>query len=182
MLRKLFVIGLAAFAVVACETTPDEGMDDVVLTAPEDQAPMMDSGDLMYDTGVDASGLNSGDMAAPGTQEDLIVSVGDRVFFGYDSSELNPEARRTLEKQAEWLKTYPSVNVVIEGHADERGTREYNLALGDRRATAVYNYLTSLGVPSGRVRTISYGKEKPAVMGSDPVAWARNRRGVMVVE
>lgn len=118
----------------------------------------------------------------PGSQEDLAVNVGDRVFFDYDSYSLSPEARGTLDRQGQWLKTYPSVTVTVEGHADERGTREYNLALGERRANAVKNYLVALGVTPSRVRTISYGKERPAVLGSNEAAWAQNRRGVTVVD
>ena len=117
----------------------------------------------------------------PGSQQDLVVNVGDRVFFDLDKSDLKPEARRTLERQAAWLKQYGNVAVTIEGHADERGTREYNLALGDRRAKAASNYLVSLGITANRVRTISYGKERPAVLGSNEAAWSQNRRGVTVV-
>ncbi|MGB1539426.1 MAG: peptidoglycan-associated lipoprotein Pal, partial [Rickettsiales bacterium] len=135
-------------------------------------------GDEYNGTGYD----NAGAPINPGTQGDLENNVGDRVFYGYDSSVLTSAGQRTLERQAAWLKQYPSVNVVIEGHCDERGTREYNLALGERRATAAKNYLVSLGVPSSRVRTISYGKERPAVLGSSEEAWAQNRRAVTVVE
>ncbi|MBM3548945.1 MAG: peptidoglycan-associated lipoprotein Pal [Alphaproteobacteria bacterium] len=117
----------------------------------------------------------------PGSQQDLVVNVGDRVFFDLDKSDLKPEARRTLERQAAWLKQYGNVAVTIEGHCDERGTREYNLALGDRRAKAAANYLASLGIAANRIRTISYGKERPAVLGSNEAAWSQNRRGVTVV-
>ena len=117
-----------------------------------------------------------------GTQQDLVVNVGDRVFFGYDQHDLNGEARSTVERQAQWLNTYPNVNVVIEGHADERGTREYNLALGEKRAMTIRNYLIANGVSTGRIQTISYGKERPAVMGADESSWAQNRRGVLVVQ
>jgi peptidoglycan-associated lipoprotein len=116
-----------------------------------------------------------------GTQIDLQVNVGDRVFFGFDKSDLAPEARATLDKQVAWLKKYGSVKVTIEGHCDERGTREYNLALGERRATTVKNYLVAEGISADRVKTISYGKERPAVLGSNEAAWAQNRRGVTVV-
>jgi len=118
----------------------------------------------------------------PGTQQDLVVNVGDRVFFGYDQYGLTPEAQHTLEMQAEWLKRYPNVNVTIAGHCDERGTREYNLALGERRASAAKDYLTALGVPASRISTISYGKERPAVLGSTPSAWSQNRRAVTEVQ
>jgi len=118
----------------------------------------------------------------PGSQEDLVVNVGDRVFFGFDRFDLTPEARGTLDRQAAWLKQYPNVTVTVEGHADERGTREYNLALGERRANSVKNYLVAQGTNPARVKTISYGKERPAVLGSNEAAWAQNRRGVTVVD
>jgi peptidoglycan-associated lipoprotein len=118
----------------------------------------------------------------PGTEQDLATNVGDRVFFGYDAYDVNDEARATLEKQAAWLKQYPNLNVSIEGHCDERGTREYNLALGERRANAVKNYLVALGIAPSRISTISYGKERPAVVGANDAAWSQNRRGVTVVQ
>ena len=108
-------------------------------------------------------------------------TVGDRVFFALDSSVLTGEAQATLDRQAAWLNSNTNVNVVVEGHADERGTREYNLALGERRATAAKNYLVSTGVSSSRVSTVSYGKERAAVMGSDESAWSQNRRAVTVI-
>lgn len=117
----------------------------------------------------------------PGSKDDFVVNVGDRVFFGFDRFDLTPEATATLDRQAAWLKQYKAVTVTVEGHADERGTREYNLALGERRANAVKNYLVALGVDAARVQTISYGKEKPAVLGSNEAAWAQNRRGVTVI-
>ena len=118
----------------------------------------------------------------PGSQEDLVVNVGDRVFFGLDRYDLTPEARATLDRQTSWLKQYSNVTVTVEGHADERGTREYNLALGERRANSVKNYLAAAGVNPQRVKVVSYGKEKPAVLGSNEAAWAQNRRGVTVVD
>ncbi len=120
--------------------------------------------------------------AAPGSAQDFITNVGDRVFFGFDRYDLTAEAQAELQKQATWLKTYPQYRFVIEGHCDERGTREYNLALGERRATAVKNYLVALGIDTNRMQTISYGKERPAVLGSDEAAWAQNRRGVVVLQ
>jgi len=131
--------------------------------------------------GYESQGLY-GSAAAPGTQDDLSINVGDRVFFGYDSYSLTPEGISQLELQSQWLRQYPSVNVVIEGHADERGTREYNLALGDRRANAVKNYMISLGVDPRRVSAISYGKERPEMLGSNAESWAKNRRSVTVVQ
>jgi len=129
--------------------------------------------------GYNSQGFGS---ATPGTQDDLSVNVGDRVFFGYDSYTLTPEAISQLELQAQWLRQYPSVTVTVEGHADERGTREYNLALGDRRANAAKNYLVSLGVDPRSVSTLSYGKERPEMLGSNAESWAKNRRSVTVVQ
>ena len=117
-------------------------------------------------------------VAGEATQQDFANNVGDRVFFGYDRYDLSPEARQTLQRQAEWMQSFGGVSVTVEGHADERGTREYNLALGDRRANSIRNYLISLGVNPSRLTTISYGKERPAVLGSNDSAWAQNRRGV----
>ncbi len=120
-------------------------------------------------------------VAAPGSAEDFVVNVGDRVFFDFDRYDLTAEARAQLEKQAAWLQTYPAVTITVEGHCDERGTREYNLALGERRANAAMNYLVALGVDPNRVQTISYGKERPEVVGSDESAWSQNRRAVTVI-
>src|SRR3954449_7734437 len=117
----------------------------------------------------------------PGSQQDLASTAGDRVFFAYDQVDINPESQQILQKQAQWLRRYPNVSVTIEGHCDERGTREYNLALGERRAQAVKNVLVALGTPSSRISTISYGKERPAVVGSSEEAYAQNRRAVTTV-
>jgi peptidoglycan-associated lipoprotein len=118
---------------------------------------------------------------APGSREDFIQNVGDRVFFDFDRSDIKAEGQTTLQRQATWLNKYQNVTVTIEGHCDERGTREYNLALGERRANAVKKALVALGIPANRVQTISYGKERPAVVGSNEAAWAQNRRGVTVI-
>lgn len=152
---KYLSIFAAVALLAACDTTPKDG----------------------------AGAGGAGQMSVrPGSQEDLAQNVGDRVFFVTDRSDLTTEARGTLNRQSQWLKTYPQVTVTIEGHADERGTREYNLALGERRANAVKNYLIAQGVQNARVKTISYGKERPAVLGSDDGAWAQNRRGVTMVD
>jgi len=116
-----------------------------------------------------------------GSEQDLKVNVGDTVHFGYNEYSVQDEDKTTLQRQAAWLQKYPAVRVTVEGHCDERGTREYNLALGARRANAVKEYLVSLGVSSGRVDTISYGKERPICTESDESCWAQNRRGVTVV-
>ena len=117
----------------------------------------------------------------PGSQQDLVVNVGDRVFFATDRSDLSPEARNSLNRQAAWLKLNSSVTVLIEGHTDERGTREYNLALGGRRATSVKSYMVAQGIDPSRIRTISYGKERPVALCSNSTCWSQNRRGVTVV-
>ena len=118
---------------------------------------------------------------APGSQQDLAATAGDRVFFAYDSSEISPEGQQILQRQSDWLRRFPQVTVTIEGHCDERGTREYNLALGERRAQAVKRVLVALGVPAARVQTISYGKERPIIVGSDEAGYAQNRVGITTV-
>jgi peptidoglycan-associated lipoprotein len=122
-----------------------------------------------------------GGAAVPGSQQDFIVNVGDRVFFETDSSELTPQARDTLDKQAQWLNQYNRYAFTIEGHADERGTREYNIALGARRAQTVREYLTSRGIMAQRMNTISYGKERPVAVCNDISCWSQNRRAVTVL-
>jgi len=118
----------------------------------------------------------------PGSVADFRQNVGDRVFFDTDMSTVNDQGRQTLNRQAEWLKKYSNYQVTIEGHCDERGTREYNLALGERRANAARQYLIAQGIPAARLKTISYGKERPDPVGSDEAAWARNRRAVSALQ
>lgn len=157
-MRSKFLVLVAAVAMLAaCESTPE---------------------DKGASTGTGGTGGTVSDRIEPGSKRDFVERVGDRVFFDFDRSDLKPEARTTVERWATWLKQYPQYRVTIEGHADERGTREYNLALGERRAASTRNYLVSLGIPATRVTTISYGKERPAVVGSNEGAWAQNRRGV----
>jgi peptidoglycan-associated lipoprotein len=127
-----------------------------------------------------AGGIGSRNIV-PGSQQDLEASAGDRVFFAFDRSDITPEAQEILARQADWLRRYPNVTVTIEGHCDERGTREYNLALGERRAQAVKNVLVASGIPASRISTISYGKERPAVVGSSEEAYAQNRRAVTTI-
>jgi peptidoglycan-associated lipoprotein len=122
-----------------------------------------------------------GGSATPGSQQDFVVNVGDRVFFESDSTELTPQSIGTLEKQAQWLQMYGQYSFTIEGHADERGTREYNIALGARRAQTVRDYLISRGVQAQRMRTISYGKERPVAVCNDISCWSQNRRAVTVL-
>jgi peptidoglycan-associated lipoprotein len=119
--------------------------------------------------------------ASPGSEQDFVVNVGDRVFFESDSTELTSQGRSTLEKQAQWLAQYNRYAFTIEGHADERGTREYNIALGARRAQTVREYLAARGVDANRMRTISYGKERPVAVCNDISCWSQNRRAVTVL-
>jgi peptidoglycan-associated lipoprotein len=119
--------------------------------------------------------------ATPGSQQDFVVNVGDRVFFLEDSSDLTPEGRSTLDKQAAWLQKYPRYTVTIEGHADERGTREYNFGLGSRRMIAARDYMISRGIQPNRMKTISYGKERPVAVCDAESCWNQNRRAVTVL-
>jgi peptidoglycan-associated lipoprotein len=132
-------------------------------------------------TDPDFAALATAGAASPGSQQDFVVNVGDRVFFETDSTELTPRSIATLEKQAQWLRTYAPYSFTVEGHADERGTREYNIALGARRAQAVHDYLVARGVQARRMRTISYGKERPVAVCDDISCWSQNRRAVTVL-
>ncbi len=162
---KFLTIFAATLLLAACETPSEEsGASTAATTAT---------------TSTTTAPTISG--PTPGSQEDLVVNVGDRVFFDYDKSDLAPEARATVEALAAWMASYPATTIGIEGHCDERGTREYNLALGERRASSVHDYLVALGVDPGRLSTISYGKERPGVLGSNEESWAQNRRDVFVV-
>ncbi len=171
--RNMIVMLAAVMILGACTSTKDKG-EQIDIGEREGI-----SAESLYGSEVKEEVL-SGPEA--GTQQDLVVNVGDRVFFGYDRYDLTEEARSTLELQAEWLKRYPLVTVTIAGHTDERGTREYNLALGERRANSVKSYLVALGISPDRISTVSFGKEQPAVLGSNPTSWARNRRAVTEVD
>jgi peptidoglycan-associated lipoprotein len=128
-----------------------------------------------------AGGFGAGGAATPGSAQDFVVNIGDRVFFETDSTDLTPTATGTLDKQAQWLGQYPRYAITIEGHADERGTREYNFALGARRAQVARDYLAARGVNAGRIKTISYGKERPVAVCDDISCWSQNRRAVTVL-
>lgn len=145
-------------------------------TAPETTAETESEGELQ--TASEETVVEEVEIAgpAPGSQEDLTVQVGDRVFFAFDSSDLDEDARATVEGLAVWLNNNPAVTMTVEGNCDERGTREYNLALGERRASSVRDYLVALGVNASRLSVISFGKERPDVLGSNDYAWAQNRR------
>ena len=155
MFQRILAIVAATFLLAACETASQVSGDSASTSASNT-----------------ASSSSASSSAADKTSAEKLAQVGDTVNFGFDSSELTVSARSTLNRQAAFFSLNPDLMIVIEGHADERGTREYNLALGDRRATAVRDYLVAKGINSARVRTVSYGKERPAVAGSDEAAWA----------
>ena len=172
MFYKFLISTFLILFVAACATKPKDSADSSGSGSSSSGSDVSSEGTITETVG---SGIVSG------SQEDLIVNVGDRVFFGYDSSDLDSDALELLQDQVAWLKQNSDVSVTIEGHWDERGTREYNLALGEKRAQAVKNYLIGLGINPDRVSTISYGKERPAVVGSNDGAWAQNRRSVTIV-
>jgi peptidoglycan-associated lipoprotein len=130
--------------------------------------------------GTGATAATSG--PAPGSEQDLVTNVGDRVFFAFDVSDLSSEADATLDRQAAWLAKYPQVRVLIAGNCDDRGTEEYNLALGSRRANAARDYLVARGVDASRIQTISYGKDRPVALGDNEQAWAQNRNAITSVQ
>ena len=171
-LNKLAVVGLVCIAVTAC--APRRPVTGV----PGDTGGSVPVAPPAY-PGPGTGGIDGGNVgsALPGSEQDFVVNVGDRVYFDLDSYQVSPDAYPRLDAQAQWLARYPQVSVRIEGNADERGTREYNLALGARRAESIRNYLIQRGVAAGRIDTISFGKERPIAQGSNEDSWARNRNG-----
>lgn len=186
MFRPLLTLAAATFLLAACETAS---------TISEEAASSADSGatsasSSSTSTASEASSSSSSSSASSAAAAEAsaleqargeLMTIGDTVLFGFDSSALSADAMATLDKQAAFLNAKPALRVKIEGHADERGTREYNLALGERRASATRDYLVARGVDGSRIRIVSYGKERPAVVGSNEEAWAKNRRSVTVL-
>jgi len=166
MFQRILAIVAATFLLAACETASQVSGDSASTSASNTAS---------------SSSASSSSATADKTLAEKLAQVGDTVNFDFDSAELTESARSTLDRQSAFLSVNAGLMVVIEGHADERGTREYNLALGDRRATAVRDYLVAKGIDSARVRTVSYGKERPAASGSDEGAWAKNRRAATVL-
>ncbi|MEG2313101.1 peptidoglycan-associated lipoprotein Pal [Brevundimonas sp.] len=164
---KVATIGAIAAAMAAC--TPKPPVETATPTPP----PAVTNPTYPTAPTGPVGGANTGPVA--GSEQDFVINVGDRIYFDLDSYEVNAEAGMRLGAQAQWLQRYPSVNIRIEGNADERGTSEYNLALGARRAESVRNFLISRGIPANRIDTISFGKERPIVEGSNESAWAQNR-------
>ena len=166
--RLLLILGLT-FLLASCETATQNALkSDTSATKAKSNAVSKSTGSLFG--------------KATQTPSDKLIAVGDRVLFDYDSSELTSEAKLTLDKQSRFLRVNSDLTFTIEGHCDERGTREYNLALGEKRATAVRDYLVIEGISPDRIRVISYGKEKPAVIGSNDMAWSKNRRAVTTID
>lgn len=162
------MLGAAVLAMAACAKKPPAELPPAPAQQPAETSTMP------------TEPVNQGPV--PGSRADFMAQAGsDRIFFGTDQYDIDAEDRATLDRQAAWLVKYPNVQITVEGHCDERGTREYNLALGERRANAAKNYLVSAGVAVGRISVVSYGKERPAVPGDDEAAWAQNRRAVTVV-
>ncbi len=159
---KLAAALSVALSIGACSTTPDQLADGA--------------------GGAGGGKYGNGRPATPGSAQDFVVNVGDRVFFESDQSDLTTTATATLDKQAGWLQRYPRYTSVVEGHADERGTREYNFSLGARRAQTVRDYLASRGISGSRMRTVSYGKERPVAVCNDISCWSQNRRAVIALE
>jgi len=171
---RLITVFAAALLLAACQTAPEASKS----TAGKGGAAAPPGTAAEQGT----AGAGGAGALPPGSKEEFVANVGDRIFFDFDKSDIRADARSKLDAWADWLKKYPQATAVIEGHCDERGTREYNLALGERRASAAKSYLVAKGVNAKRLQTISYGKERPAVVGSNEAAWAQNRRAVMVIQ
>jgi peptidoglycan-associated lipoprotein len=171
MFQRFFAICAVAFLFTACETASNVASDSASGS----------SSSSATAAGAGSSSTSDSTTATQMSDAEKLSQVGNTVYFGFDSSELAGETQATLDRQAAFLNVNPTMVVIIEGHADERGTREYNLALGDRRAVAVRDYLLAKGLNAARVRTVSYGKERPVVSGSNEESWAKNRRAATVL-
>ena len=195
MLQRLIALAAVAFFVAACETasqtTTDSSGDSSSSTASTSASTSSSSGSSGSSSSSSSAGSGSASSSsssssssaadAKASAEDALAKIGNTVYFGYDSSALSDDAQATLMRQAGFLRGNPSLTVTIEGHCDERGTREYNLALGERRATAARDYLLAQGVDPARIRVISYGKERPVAAGSTEQSWSKNRRAATVL-
>ena len=174
MFQRILVLFSIAILFAACETA-----SNVAGESASGSTSSSATGNSAASTS--ASGSASGSAAKETSNSEKLAQVGDTVYFGFDSSELNADSQMMLDRQAAFLNVNPTLVVIVEGHADERGTREYNLALGDRRAVAVRDYLLAKGLNAARIRTVSYGKERPVIEGSNDTAWSKNRRASTVL-
>ena len=173
MNKNLMIILIFAAFLFACESTPEKADDAVTV---EDQGTSLSDAD---DSEAQAYAREDDDRSGMSALDDPTSLLSVRIiYFEYDSSDVKSEDRTTVEAHTAYLVENPDTIITLEGHADERGSREYNLALGERRANAAKNYLVSLGIPATRIRTVSYGKERPVAVGSSDASWAQNRRGV----
>ena len=187
MIQRLLTLFAAAALLAACETASEVASDASGSAAASASGAASASASSSTDSASssasasDSASSASSSAAAEPTAEEKLAQIGTAVYFDFDSSVLSSAAQATLDRQAAFLASEPSTRIIIEGHADERGTREYNLALGERRASVARDYLVAKGVDAARIRTVSYGKERPAVVGSNKTAWAKNRRAVTVL-
>ena len=179
MVQRLIAIFSAAFLLAACETASTTSSDSASDSASSSAAGSSSASASTSDSSTSASSSSSAANALSPAEK--LAKVGNTVFFDFDSAALSYDAQVTLSRQAAFLQLNPEAVVVIEGHCDERGTREYNLALGDRRASAARDFLLAKGIDAARIRTVSYGKERPAMLGSNEEAWAKNRRAATVL-
>jgi len=181
MFQRLLALFAVAFLFAACETASNVSGDSASGSSSGIATGSSTGSATSSSTASTASSTSGSTAATQMSDAEKLAQVGNTVYFGFDSSELDGEAQATLDRQAAFLNVNPTVVVIIEGHADERGTREYNLALGDRRAVSVRDYLLAKGLDAARIRTVSYGKERPSVAGSNEEAWAKNRRAATVL-
>ena len=182
MFKPLFTLFAATFLLAACETASTISEEAAGTSSADATASSASStASASSSSSSSTSAASDADNSALEAARAEMVSIGATVLFGYDSSQLSADAMATLDAQAALLNAKPSFRVKVEGHADERGTREYNLALGERRASAARDYLVAKGVDGSRIRIVSYGKERPAAVGSNEQAWAKNRRSVTVL-
>ena len=176
MFQRIIAIFLVAFLFAACETA-----SNVAGESASGNTSSSATGSSAASTSSSGSTSSGSTAAMQTSNSDKLAQVGDTVYFGFDSSELDTDSQIMLDRQAAFLNVNPTLVVIVEGHADERGTREYNLALGDRRAVAVRDYLLAKGLNAARIRTVSYGKERPVIEGSNDSAWSKNRRASTVL-
>lgn len=183
MVQRLIAIFSAAFLLAACETASTTSSDSASDSASSSAAGTSSASASSSDSSTSSSSASSSSSSAANalSPAEKLAKVGNTVFFDFDSAAISYDAQVTLSRQAAFLQLNPEAVVVIEGHCDERGTREYNLALGDRRASAARDFLLAKGIDAARIRTVSYGKERPAMLGSNEQAWAKNRRAATVL-
>lgn len=177
MTKRIFPILAVLTLLAACETAPKDAAD----AAGSGASSSSSSDSSVTSASSSSSSSSSSSAAAAMTPAEELIKIGDKVYFDYDSSALSDDSKATLAAQAAFLKANPSVRITVEGHCDERGTREYNLALGERRASAARDYLVAQGINNARIKIISYGKERPAFIGSNPYAYSKNRRAVSII-